>query len=70
VKRDQGIRAVRKAAKDAGLEFREVELTRHTGIVVGDFRSIIGRHSEIDETTVKKFYKQYEQVLGKDWWRK
>ncbi|MCL2595567.1 MAG: ribonuclease PH [Promicromonosporaceae bacterium] len=69
MKRQQVIKRLREAAKAAGLEFREVELTNHTGIVVGDFRSIIGRHREISEVTVKKFFKQYESVLGEGWWQ-
>ncbi len=41
-----------------------------TAISVGGHRSTLGRHTEVDEITVAKFYKQYESVLGKDWWRR
>jgi len=37
--------------------------------VVGGFRSTLGRHAEVDEITVKKFFKQFEGVLGKEWWK-
>lgn len=30
---------------------------------------MIGRHSEIAEGTARAFFKQYEQELGKGWWR-
>ena len=69
VKRTQVIRIVRQAANRADLNFRVVELKRHTGIVVGDRRSTLGRHSEVDVITVKKFFKQYEGVLGEGWWK-
>lgn len=69
MKRKQVIGIVRQAANQAGLDFREVELKRHTGIVVGGFRSTLGRHAEVDEITVKKFFKQFEGVLGKEWWK-
>ena len=60
---------VRAAADAAGLPFEQVELTNHTGIIVGDFRSTIGRHSEVDNITAGKFFKQFEVVLGKGWWK-
>lgn len=69
MKRAQVIKRLRQAAKEAGLDVEITELTRHTGISVGGHRSTLGRHSEIDEITVVTFYKQYEGVLGKDWWR-
>lgn len=61
---------LRKAARAAGLEFRVVELTNHTGIYVGDHRSTLGRHNEVSDITAQQFYKQYEDVLGKGWWRR
>ena len=70
MKRSQVIKRLRQAAKEAGLDFEVTELTRHTGISVGGHRSTLGRHTEVDEITVAKFYKQYESVLGKDWWRR
>lgn len=35
MKRAEVIKRLRRAAKDAGVEFEIVELTNHTGIVVG-----------------------------------
>lgn len=69
MKRTQVIKTIRKAAKSAGLEFEMVELTNHTGVKVGGFRSTLARHGEIDEITVKKFFKQFEDVLGEGWWK-
>ena len=60
---------VKAAAQARGLDFREVELTNHTGIVVGQTRSTIGRHSEIADGTAYAFFKQFERELGKGWWR-
>lgn len=69
MKRTAVIKTIRLAAHAKGLDFDHVELSRHTGIVVGDFRSTIGRHREIDDITVAKFYKQFEGVLGEGWWK-
>ena len=60
---------VKAAAQARGLDFREVELTNHTGIIVGQTRSTIGRHSEIADGTAYAFFKQFESELGKGWWR-
>jgi len=63
------LKKIRDAAKAQGLDYREVELTNHTGIVVGNTRSTIGRHTEVAEGTARAFYKQFEEELGKGWWR-
>jgi len=63
------LKKIRDAAKAQGLDYREVELTNHTGIVVGNTRSTIGRHTEVAEGTAWAFYKQIEEELGKGWWR-
>jgi hypothetical protein len=65
----QVLKMIREAAKARGLEYSEVEPTNHTGIVVGGTRSTIGRHNEVAEGTARAFYKQFEQELGKGWWR-
>jgi hypothetical protein len=70
VKRTAVIKTIKQAARAQGLDFQQVELSNHTGIIVGDFRSTIGRHREIDDITVGKFYKQFEGVLGEGWWKK
>ena len=63
------LKRLKIAARSAGLEYREVELTNHTGIVVGSTRSTVGRHSEIADGTARGFFQQFEQELGKGWWR-
>ena len=69
MKRTEVIKRLRKASKAAGVEFEIVELTNHTGIVVGGKRSTLGRHAEIDDVTARKFFDQYAEILGKGWWR-
>jgi hypothetical protein len=70
VKRRQVIERVRREAKRQGLEFSVVELTNHTALVVGGFRSTIGRHSEIPDGRAQAFWRQFEPVFGKKgWWR-
>lgn len=69
MKRRAVLKSIKAAADKAGLTYSEVELTNHTGIIVGGKRSTIGRHNEVDEVTVRKFYKQFEDVLGKGWWK-
>jgi hypothetical protein len=69
MKRRAILKRIKAAAHSQGLEFREVELTNHTGIVVGETRSTLGRHSEIAEGTAHAFFKQFEKELGKGWWR-
>ena len=63
------LRRVRQAARDAGVSHEVVELTNHTGVVVGGVRSTPGRHAEIDDVTARKFFDQFAAVLGKGWWR-
>lgn len=69
MKRQAVLNRIKTAARAAGLEYCEVELTNHTGIVVGSTRSTVGRHSEIADGTARAFFKQFEQELGKGWWR-
>jgi len=69
VRRQAVLRRIKIAARKAELDYREVELTNHTGVVVGGTRSTIGRHSEIADGTARAFFKQFEQELGKGWWR-
>jgi hypothetical protein len=63
------LKKLKKAANHAGVNYSETELTNHTGITVGGTRSTIGRHAEIDDITVGKFYDQYANELGKGCWR-
>ncbi|WP_308160868.1 ribonuclease PH [Cellulomonas sp. GbtcB1] len=69
MRRTAVLRRVRRAARDAGVPYEVVELTNHTGVVVGGVRSTLGRHSEIDDVTARKFFDQFASVLGKGWWR-
>lgn len=69
MKRTAVIKKIKAEAQRQGKSFEVVELTNHTGIVVGGFRSILKRHSEIDDLTARKFFDQFADVLGKGWWR-
>ena len=69
MKREQVIKRIKSEAARQGLPFRREEGTRHTRIYVGKFWSNLGRHSEIDDVTARKFFNQFQGVLGKGWWR-
>lgn len=69
MKRTAVIKKLKNAAKQNGLEFKEISLTRHDAYQVGDTTRTLGRHREIDDVTVKKFFDQYADELGKGWWR-
>lgn len=60
---------LKKAAKSAGLEYGEYELTNHTGIKISNTASTLARHSDIDDVTAKKFFDQFSAEFGKGWWR-
>lgn len=70
MKRKAVLKRLRQAAKDSGVPFEVVELTNHTGVIVGGTRSTLGRHAEIDEVTAHRFFDQFADVLGKGWWRR
>ncbi|MCL2482600.1 MAG: ribonuclease PH [Propionibacteriaceae bacterium] len=64
------IRKLRQAARAKGLNFQEIELTRHTAIVIGSTSRTLGRYDPIDDVTAHKFWDQYAEVFGgKGWWR-
>lgn len=69
MKRRAVLSRVRAAARAAGKDYREVELTNHTGVIVGATRSTLGRHSEIDDVTARRFFDQFADEFGKGWWR-
>lgn len=69
MKRREVIKRIKAEAKRQGKTFEMVELTRHTGITVGDTRSTLKRHAEIDEVTARRFFDQYADEFGKGWWR-
>lgn len=64
------IKKIKKAAREAGVEFETFEMTRHTALMVGGIRTGVGRHREIDEVTAGKICANFEDVLGEGWWRK
>ena len=69
MKRTAVIKKLKTEAKRRGLEFDEIALTRHDAYRVGNTTRTLGRHREIDDLTVKKFFDQFAQELGKGWWR-
>jgi len=69
MKRTAVIKKIKAEAKRQGKDFEIVELSNHSGIIVGGFRSTLGRHREIDDVTARKFFDQFADVLGKGWWR-
>ena len=69
MKRRKVLQRLKHASKAKGLEFEIVELTNHTGVRVGGTTRTIGRHAEIPDKTVIKFYEQFSNELGKGWWR-
>ena len=69
MRRREVIKRLEKAAREAGVSFEITELTNHTGITVGGKRSTLARHTEVDEVTARKFFKQFSEVLGEGWWR-
>jgi len=69
VKRTQVITKIKQAAKRHGVRFEQVELKKHTGIIVDGHRSTISRQTEIPDGTARAFWKQFEEVLGEGWWR-
>lgn len=70
MKRPAIIKKIRKAAKDAGVDFHMTEGSRHTLLYVDTVRTTLGRHNEIDEGDAEALYKQLQPALGKGWWRK
>ena len=62
MKRKALLREIRSYAADIGAEVELTEGGSHTKVVVGRRRSVIPRHSEINELTVKSIRKQ----LGMD----
>lgn len=71
MKRNDVIKKIRKAAKDQGLPFEMYELTKHTGVRVGDTATTVSRSSsDMPDVFAETIFKQLEPALGKGWWRK
>ncbi|MFZ1382547.1 MAG: hypothetical protein WAS54_07175 [Scrofimicrobium sp.] len=69
MKREAVIGKLRIEPRRRNLEFRVVELNRHTAIQIGGVSRTLGRHREIDDLAARKFFDQFQSVLGKGWWR-
>ena len=69
MKRTEVLKKLKAQAKKSGLTYEEYELTRHTGIKIGETASTLGRHNEIDDLTAHKFFDQFANEFGKGWWR-
>ncbi|REK78046.1 hypothetical protein DVG80_32580 [Rhodococcus erythropolis] len=57
-KRPDLLKEIRAFAKAAGLDIVETEGGSHTKVVVGQRRTVVARHSEINELTAKAIRKQ------------
>jgi len=71
MKRDKVIKKLKDQAKLRGLPFAKVELSKHTGIIVGTTRSTISRSSsDFPDQTAHDFWDQFaDEFGGKGWWR-
>ena len=69
MKRHAVIKKLRTEARKRGLEFEEIRLTRHDAYRVGDTTRTLGRHNEIDDLAARKLIDQFQDKLGKGWWR-
>lgn len=70
MKRAEVIRKIRKAAKAAGVEYSQTELTEHTGITVGGVSTTVSRTTADFGWMAEEIFKQLQPALGKGWWRK
>ncbi|QNQ90731.1 hypothetical protein GP475_08830 [Corynebacterium poyangense] len=57
-KRNDILKEIRKYAKKHGLHLEMREGANHTLIRLGNRRSVIGRHTEINEITAREIRKQ------------
>lgn len=69
MKRRAVLKQIELEAKRQGIPFALRERTNHTGIEVGQVKTVIGRHVEIRETQRIRIFKQPEPVLGERWWK-
>jgi hypothetical protein len=64
------ISKIEQAAKANGADWSVREGGNHTvGLLNGQIVPI-PRHREIEERTARSIFKQCENALGKEWWRK
>lgn len=52
------MKTLRQHAKDLDVDMVETEGGSHTKVVIGDRRTVVPRHSEINEITAKSILKQ------------
>lgn len=69
MKRTAVLKKIAKAARRHGLTYGTHELTKHTAVRVGNTTRTLGRHTEIDDVTARRFFDQFADELGKGWWR-
>jgi hypothetical protein len=69
VKRSEVLARIKRQARDRGLTFEVIGLTRHDAVRVGATTRTLGRHSEIDDVTARTFFDQFADEFGKGWWR-
>jgi hypothetical protein len=63
------LRRIARAAKAANVTCMVVERTNHTGLIVGDVRTVVSRGAGLTEQYAEMVYRQLEDVLGRGWWR-
>lgn len=69
MKRAAVLKRIRKAAKQADVDYVETEGSNHTRLQVGAVRTTVGRHSEIVDLMAETIFKQLEPELGERWWK-
>jgi mRNA interferase HicA len=70
VKRRDLVARLQSAAKAAGLEWTFVRQgAAHEVWSINGKNVTIPRHTEINELTARGILKNFEDELGKDWWR-
>lgn len=68
-KRQDILKTLRTAAKDAGLTVDITEGGNHTIVIIDGLRIPVPRHREVRENTTRAIYKEAAEKLGKDWWK-
>lgn len=58
MKRRDLLKLLADAAREAGMELELHEGAKHTRVTMGDRRSVVPRHTEVNETTAKAILKQ------------
>lgn len=69
MKRNDVLKQIRKAAKRQGVHVETFSMTNHDGLVCGEARTTIPRHTEIPDRMAETIFKQLEPALGSRWWK-